>query len=366
MRNNAHGGARILLVLAAFLMAGCSSLGKDSILFVTKTSVGVDVDSKPPTLVIGFDRKEGTIAPEFDTGEVLPQMAGFTTDLGFINQAVGQSFATGNAAVLMSQYLASIAGPDPKGPIDIKKDFSKPQSVTTNGRRKRYFFGTDTSFAFKVGFGLETGGLPDSLSLGYKRKELAFVPLFEVPDSDANGTGMKKVNLPSLLATAGLVTVVDPKKPERTKVVHTQFFATGLAATYLAALPEIRAVVAPKILPEAKETVELSLAAARASDLLQRSYALDAILCYQRLNQTDKFRAWNHMVATGLAETDADYVEELARKSVDKTRSQEDRDKDFKEGERVYRGNLAIAEPLNPERAGSLLRHRDLACALAG
>ena len=88
------------LVLSLVLLGGCG-LGEENILFMTKTSVGVDVDSTPPTLDIGFDRKEGTISPVFASGEVLPQMAGFSSELGFINQAIGQSFATGTAAVIM-------------------------------------------------------------------------------------------------------------------------------------------------------------------------------------------------------------------------------------------------------------------------
>lgn len=253
MKNNAPACRVMLFVLAVFLLAGCG-LGKDSILFVTKTSVGVDVDTKPPTFVVGFDRKEGTVAPEFESGEVLPQMASFTSDLGIIKQAVGQSFATGNAAILMSKYLASGVGPDLGDSIDIESEIRKVAEVPAGTKRKRYFFGTDTSFAFKVGFGLETGGLPDSLSLGYKRKELAFVPLFDGTNTNEGGEAVTR--LPSLLATAGLATVADPKKQSGTKAVHSQFFATGVAASYLAALPEIRRVVAPKIIPESYELTE--------------------------------------------------------------------------------------------------------------
>lgn len=262
MTNKTPGRALLLPLLALTLLAGCS-LGKDNILFVTKTSLGVDVDSKPPTLEIGFDRKEMTIAPEFlvrtdgeeKSAAILPQMAGFTSDIGIINQALGQSFATGTSAILMGKYLTSQARPEPTLTIEADEIKSTAKvTVASGSERKRYFFGTDTNFGFKVGFGLETGGLPDSLSLGYKRKELAFVPLFESTDSDSNNNEKKVVYLPSLLATAGLAT--DASGPREGKLVHSQFFATGHAASYLAALPEIRAVVAPKIFPEAREATE--------------------------------------------------------------------------------------------------------------
>lgn len=50
-----------LLLLLLILLVSCST-GKDSILFVTKTSLGVDIDSKSPTLDIGYTRKEMTLA----------------------------------------------------------------------------------------------------------------------------------------------------------------------------------------------------------------------------------------------------------------------------------------------------------------
>lgn len=231
---------RYSLVLLLVCLNGCST-GKDSILFLTKTSVGVDVDSKPPTLDIGFNRKEGTIAPVFENGLVLPQMAGFTSKLGIINQAIGQSFATGNAAILMGKYLSS--GADPvTGTQVLDSEITGVANVNiTTGERKRYFFGTDTSFGFRVNFGLETGGLPDALSLGYKRKELAYVPLIQ----SANST---TISLPSLLATSGLEAA--STTPDKSNLRHVQFFATGKAADYLAAQSSVRKTIGPRISPD--------------------------------------------------------------------------------------------------------------------
>ena len=75
--------------LSLIFITGCSTLGKDNILFMTKTSLGVDVDTKPPTLEIGYDRKEGTISPTFQDGKVLSQVASFKTKDGIVGQAIG-------------------------------------------------------------------------------------------------------------------------------------------------------------------------------------------------------------------------------------------------------------------------------------
>jgi hypothetical protein len=128
------------LAAVLLLLGGCG-LGEDNVLFVTKTSLGLDVDTKPPTLDFGFDRKEGTVAPVFENGQVLPQMAGFSSDVGIVNQAIGQSFATGTASLVMSKHLTdkTIVNFDP----NTKND---PYSgvITTSlpkDKRKRYLCG---------------------------------------------------------------------------------------------------------------------------------------------------------------------------------------------------------------------------------
>lgn len=237
----------ITLVLSG-LMLGCS-MGKENILFITKTSLGVDIDSKPPTLDIGYTRKEATLSPKFEGG-VLPQMATFKTNVGFVNTAVGQSFATGNAALLMSKYMGINSKPAGRtAEIAITEIQDSNNASWVNGstaNAERYFFGTDTSFALKITFGLETGGYPDSLSLGYKRKEVAFVPLMETK----TGSVPAKVGLPSLIATAELDS--ETSNAANANVQFKQFYATGMAASYLAAQPEIRQSLGAKIMDDPK------------------------------------------------------------------------------------------------------------------
>lgn len=236
----------MLLISFGFLL-GCS-MGKKNILFVTKTSLGVDIDTKPPTIDIGYARKEATVSPKFEGG-VLPQLASFKTGVGFVNVAVGQSIATGNAALLMSRYLGTDSKPKREAVIPLADISDETRSSWVPGstiNAKRYFFGTDTSFALKITFGMETGGYPDSLSLGYKREEMAFVPLMEAIDA----SGAPWVGLPSLVATADL----DARSPNvsGTDVQYKQFYATGMAANFLAAQPETRNALGAKIVDDSR------------------------------------------------------------------------------------------------------------------
>lgn len=278
-----HSGTLKLVTLLTVVTAlsGCG-FGKDSILFTTKTSLGLDFDTKPMTVDIGYARKEGTIAPVNEKGKVLPQMASFSANVGVMNQAVGQSIATGNAAVLISKYLTSPARPG-LDPIVPDKDIYDIPTIEYTGRERRYFFGTDTAVALRIGFAPEQGAVvPDSLSFGYKRKEVAFVPILfrklktqkvNVVQYDDNNAmvmkdgkpltremtvretdGQERLALPALIATVG----VDGDKGgvgSRT-LKFKQFYATGKAANNLAALPEIRAEIAPMMMANAKEAVQ--------------------------------------------------------------------------------------------------------------
>src|SRR5689334_17856397 len=103
----------VLITIAAsalVCLSGCT-YGKKSILFATKTSLGVDMDTKPPTLDIGYGRKEGTLSPEYEDGQALPQMASYSVGVGWFSAAPSQSFAVGDAAVLLTKYLGTDARP---------------------------------------------------------------------------------------------------------------------------------------------------------------------------------------------------------------------------------------------------------------
>jgi hypothetical protein len=238
------------------LLAGCST-GRESVLFITKTSFGLDADTKPPALDVGYARKEGTLSPAFTNGVVLPQMASFASRGSVPGTAIGQSFATGNAAELLARYFTHTNDFANPGPITTNQITGQAVVNTGGGRPRRYFFGTDTSFAVRMTFGPETGYWPDSLSIGWKRKELAFVPVHTFATNDS-GAWTTNAALPSLLGTAGLS--VQAAGRTNAGIGYSQFFATGKAADALVAQRAIRDTIGLRIIND-REVQEEALKA---------------------------------------------------------------------------------------------------------
>jgi len=248
-------------ILIAWLWSGCQ-VGRDSTLFVTKTSFGVDIDGKPPTLGIGYDRKEGTVAPKFADGNVIPQMASFQgRGGGFTTSVIGaaQSFAIGQPAVIMSKYMGS---PDSKPSVLTSIPLTELDSVYevagNTDTARRYFFGTDTNLGVDIHLAAENGGLPTSLSVGWKRKELAYVPL----EMKNPGGATPSVVVPSLISTVNFGV-----NPQSGTTNLNQFFATGIAANYLSAQPDIRSVLGSRIFADSQVSAKLEARQAAATAL---------------------------------------------------------------------------------------------------
>ncbi len=265
----------VLLAIASSMLVGCN-VGKKSVLFVTKTSFAVDVDTNPPTFDVGYGRYEGSIAPVVKEGAVLPLLSSISADAGISSAVFGsgvtQNFAVGNAAIIMSQYIGEISNPADGHRDVFTTIIDKPASVIgTIVEGERYFFGTKTSVGFTASFAPERGFAPDAISLGYKRKELAYVPIKQVNHptvaaiAAAGGNPaviatpvVTKLHLPSLLATSG--TSANAGSNQGGFGV-TQFYATGEAANFLAAHPVIRNSVISKIIGD--DTIEAKFEAAR-------------------------------------------------------------------------------------------------------
>lgn len=196
----------------ALALAGCAS--PDHVLFVTKTSIGIDFDSKPATASLAYDRIEGYVAPRYASGEIPPVVASVKSDGKIFNPAIKQVYATGDAAVIAT-------GGEVSGNPQLKGD------------RQLMFFGTTTTTGVKVGF---TTALPDSFVFGFKRKEFSYIPLGK------EGTGPDAVDVyPSVLAsidTAANVSATGERSD--TALSNSQFFATGKAARLLADRPMIK------------------------------------------------------------------------------------------------------------------------------
>jgi hypothetical protein len=211
MRNNVTVTLTVCSVLA---LAGCA----DHVLFVTKTSLGIDFDSQPASASIAYDRIDGYIAPRYDNGEIPAVVASVKSDGGIFNPQIRQIYATGDAAEIVVEARANPAKTENK------------EGPKLQGNKKLMFFGSTTTTGLKVGF---STGLPDSLIFGFRRKEFSFIPLGTV------GTGAEAYDVyPSVLAS--IDTSARAGTPSETGLRNIQFFATGQAARSLATNDIIR------------------------------------------------------------------------------------------------------------------------------
>lgn len=209
MRNASLAG---LLTLAG-LVSGCAS--NDHVLFVTKTSLGIDFDTKPGTAAFAYDRIEGYVAPSYGNGEIPPVVAQIESDGKVFDPKIRQLYATGDAAR-----------------IAVGGKRLEAAELPMQGAGRLLFFGTTTTVGLKVGF---TTALPDSVTLGYKRKEYSHVPLGE---KETNG---KKAHVyPSVLAAIDLTGTA--RDAQTSGLTTLQFFATGEAARLLAGDPKVSQV----------------------------------------------------------------------------------------------------------------------------
>jgi len=251
-------------------LTGCG-IGYNYLLFVTKTNMGVDIDTTPPAAEISIARQEGVLAPTFEQGKTLNVLASFNTDLnGFQRLLFGTSsaFSVGDAAYLMGNCFnkescnvdiedLKLSAPPTKrkswfGSTDEDVEYLGPGMVNP------VFFGTHSTFGLKIEWNGTTGQYPSALKLGYHRKELAWAPVsMSRPDTSGkcgtNGTPETSgeevcVNVPSLIAT--LDNNANVGTFDETGIDYLQYFATGKAATELVRHKDVRKVLMKKILPD--------------------------------------------------------------------------------------------------------------------
>jgi len=252
-----------LAILGVQLVAvsGCA-IGYNTVLFVTKSNIGVDVDSKPPTVEISLARREGVIGPTFEGGQKPPVLASFRYNVkgvfGLFSN-VSSTFAGGDAAATMSKLFG---GDDSQQAEDSAICLSKkPQpsvfgqaiSFPSTGDVRPFVFGTDTTVGLKVAWSGLTAQFPDSLKFGYNRKEFALAPVFGSEKACGSG-GQYLVAVPSFLATVDSSTTA--KDPAGTGLDHLQYFATGVAATNLSLRRDVRLVMLKRLDPASAAVTE--------------------------------------------------------------------------------------------------------------
>lgn len=212
--------AGLALLAASVVVTGCAS--KDTVVFVTSSSIGINVDSKPPTASVGYDRTEGYSGPRSANGGMPEVVASLKTGNGLFNPRVRQLYATGAAA------LKTVDPDAADGPATLSGDAAG---------RKQAFFGTTTNLGFKIGFGAEG---PETFSFGYKRKEFSYIPLAPGVAGDG-GEGDATAVYPSVLASIDTTSTAGGNGGN-SGLTSEQYFATGQAAEALATDPRIAAV----------------------------------------------------------------------------------------------------------------------------
>lgn len=226
-------------VCAVLAITGCAS---ENVVFITKTSFGIDVSSEPSSVNLGYDRFEGYIGPRFESGAVPAVAASFETNGKLFDRVVKQVYATGEAA----RVVTSAGLPN-----------SSPQ---LSGSHKVMMFSTGTTTGLKIGFG--ASGATDVFTLGYKRREASVIPI-------TNG------QFPSVLAS--LQTDVDASSRAETGFGVHQYFATGEAAVSVAGFRDV------------KKQFNRRLVA-----LDESRSALNTVSCLAALKDSDLPRVWSH------------------------------------------------------------------------
>lgn len=180
-------------------LAGCG-VGYNRMLFYTKTNMGIDIDSAPPTAEITIARREGVVEPTFEGGQTPPVMAGFRSNntgaLRLFGGGVGMTFSTGLAAIALAQFYSeqqartkaemeafAQSAEDELRVHDVPKarkewyTFGEDVELYRRDEMSPVVFGTDSSIGLKVAYsGQETTATP-SMMLGFRRKEFAWTPI---------------------------------------------------------------------------------------------------------------------------------------------------------------------------------------------
>lgn len=216
---------RAAALLCLSVLAACADA--DHAVFVTSTNIGVNADLTTRTANIGYDRTEGYIGPAYvETGQAPPIFGFIASDLGIFDATVKQLYATGIAADWVTREV----------PPTIAEAKTEQGTVSYKGERRLMLFGTSNSYGLKAGFDATTG-LPDSIVLGFKRKEASVIPFRK---TDQTGDD----HYASTLATIELGQTV--KTMPDTGVRITQFIATGVAANNLARQERIQKIYGQK------------------------------------------------------------------------------------------------------------------------
>jgi len=302
----------VLILILTVALVGCFAT-RDNAIFVTKTSIGIDIENMPPTAGIAYDRVEGFFGPRYEDGHVPPVVGAIFTDGTLSNRTISQVFATGRAAEIAT------GSPDP----DDDDDESSPNK----GAPKTMFFGTGTTLGLKLGFG--DGGITNAVTFGYKRKEMTVIP--------HTSTGA----FPSVLAT--LDNGTDTAAASKVAFKAKQFFATGVAADSLAAAQS----------ELFKGIAKDSFASYRNTELTQTHLIVNALNCLANIPDSQLAAVWNNAEALNLFSQDTAVYDVMKTAATSAS------------ARVIYTSEIAIDNPNSAEYGALLALHKTFVCRLA-
>jgi hypothetical protein len=337
--------ARAALAAVAVISALCGcATPRDAAFFVTKSSTSiVDADTTPATLSLGYDRIEGYAGPRFTDGSVFPVASAIESRGSGINREIRQVFVAGKAALIATAGTAAEGRPQmeprPEKPslaATVETKTQPPATEDTSG--KVMLFGTGTTIGVKLGFA-EGTPIPNSFTLGYRRKEAAVIPVAQgLLETSALGSIGNQTETTAAAGAARSTTGFDVQ----------QFFATGNAAENLAALGSIKSRFADTA-EKAIGNVEMF----RLEEAKQGRHALDTLVCANRIadaavmdrvfNNAEDLQLFNKLsfMPRIRATNDA-----MARRQI-------------------YYDSLSVLEPAEPKVTQAMEYHRNLVCRLA-
>lgn len=294
---------------ALLQLSGCAT-APDTVVFITKTSLGIDVESTPPGASIAYDRTEGYIGPRYDNGTVPAIAASFSTNGKLLDRQIKQVYATGRAAKLATGVQG---GTTP--------------TETFSGDKKTMFFGTSTVLGTRMSFA--PTGLVDSFVLGYKRRELSVIPI-----TDAG--------VPSVLAM--LDSGVQADNAAGAGLQLQQFFATGAAADQIASKGDIQAAFSG----DARQ----ALTRYRSHQIEQARLAIETLACLSRVDDAKLPMVWQSAEELSLFD-DAQIVPRLRTAAAPRL------------ARSLYTREIAVLDPAAEKKTGLLTGHRVQVCTLA-
>lgn len=305
-------GKWLWLIAAAIALQGCASVKpKDNVIFLTKTSIGLDVDGTPPEVSFAYSRVEGFMGPRYDNGAVPPVASRLSTDGGIFNRNVSQFYATGAAASLVTGNTVTNGSPD------------------LSGDREAMFFGTSTTLGVKMAFGAT--GL-DGFVLGYRRKEVSVIPIGTRDGSD---------HYASVIGV--LSTDTGATTPAESKLGISQYFATGSAADSIAKWEEIKASF--------RQSGENAFGRYRQSVAEQNKEVVRIYRCLARLDDSQFAKAVENANRLALFQN-----KEAYKLIKDET--------DPKAARARYIDDIGISIGASADRGMNLLKHRLFVCEL--